>query len=252
MLRVYLSGHVVVEAPDARLEPTDFPGQQGREVFAYFVTRQGIPVAHAELASAIWGDAPPASADTAIRSNVSKLRKQFARVGLDGASTLRSAKGSYELWLPPDTWIDHPIAFNSVHEAEAALEAEDHRAAFAPSAIARHICQRPFLPGNDAEWVEVRRQKLQRTLVRALECRARVYLWNKEYPLAIEAAREATTLEPFRESAHRFLMRAHAAAGNAAEALRVYEECRRFIADELGVPPSVETRQTHAAILKAL
>ena len=122
MLRVYLSGQIVVEGPGARLEPKDFPGRQGREVFAYFVIRHGFPVAHGELASAVWGDAPPASADAALRSIVSKLRKQFARVGLDGATTLRSAQGCYELWLPPDTWIDHSVAFNGVHEAEAALE----------------------------------------------------------------------------------------------------------------------------------
>jgi DNA-binding SARP family transcriptional activator len=29
-------------------------------------------------------------------------------------------------------------------------------------------------------------------------------------------------------------MQAHAAAGDPAEALRVYERCRRFLADELG------------------
>ena len=45
------------------------------------------------------------------------------------------------------------------------------------------------------------------------------------------------------------LMRAHAAAGNRAEALWVYECCRKLISDELGVTPSAETSAAHVDIL---
>jgi hypothetical protein len=44
-------------------------------------------------------------------------------------------------------------------------------------------------------------------------------------------------------------MRAHAAAGNHAEALRVYERCRRFLADELGAYPSPETDALNRRLL---
>jgi DNA-binding SARP family transcriptional activator len=44
-------------------------------------------------------------------------------------------------------------------------------------------------------------------------------------------------------------MRAHVAAGNAAEALRAYERTRRLMADELGVDPSAESRALFAGIL---
>ena len=44
-------------------------------------------------------------------------------------------------------------------------------------------------------------------------------------------------------------MEAHAAAGNRAEALRVYERCRRLLADELGAYPSPETEAVYRALL---
>lgn len=44
----------------------------------------------------------------------------------------------------------------------------------------------------------------------------------------------------------------HAAAGNSAEAMSVYESCRRRIANEPGVAPSPETRELHASILRSL
>ena len=252
MLRVYLSGQMAVESEAHRIVASDFPGRQGREAFARCVLGKGMPLSRSELTAALWAGTPPPAADSALNSIVSKLRRLLDRLGLDGTAVLRSAPGSYELALPADTWIDHEVAFDAIHRAETELRAERPREAYGPSAIARRICERPFLPGSEAEWIENRRIKLRRVLVRALECRSEVYLWNGEHPFAVEAAREATVLEPFRESAYRLLMRAHAAAGNTAEALRVYERCRELIADELGVPPSRETKRVHAEIIAEL
>ena len=46
-------------------------------------------------------------------------------------------------------------------------------------------------------------------------------------------------------------MEAHAAGGNRAEALRVYERCRRLLADELGAYPSPETESMFRDLLVA-
>jgi streptogramin lyase len=45
-------------------------------------------------------------------------------------------------------------------------------------------------------------------------------------------------------------MTAHVAAGNRAEALRVYERCRRLLADELGTYPSPETESIYRELLE--
>ncbi len=68
----------------------------------------------------------------------------------------------------------------------------------------------------------------------------------------MEAARDAVMLEPFRETAYQLLMRAHAAAGNTAEALWVYERCRKLISEELGVDPSRQTREVYRQVLQSL
>lgn len=54
---------------------------------------------------------------------------------------------------------------------------------------------------------------------------------------------------PFRESGHRLLMEALAARGDVAEALRVYEELRVLLRDELGTPPSPATKALHRRLL---
>ena len=252
MLRIHLSGLITIEGEGAVLRPRDFPGQQGRAAFAFLVGHRGGPLSRGDLAEALWPEERPAAWDGALAALVSKVRALLGRVGLEGAEALRSVDGCYELHLPRGTWVDHEVALDSIHEAEAALKAGEPAAAYGPSAVAHHIARRPFLPAQDGRWFEERRDVLAAVLVRALECRAEVYLWNREHSLAVEAAREVVRLRPFRETGHRLLMRAHAAGGNAAEALRVYEGCRELISRELGVPPSQETRALHAELLQAL
>ena len=251
MLRIYLSGHMGIESGGALIRGSDFPGRQGRAAFAYLVGERGGPVTRAALTDALWPAEPPPSWNTALSSIVSKLRSLLSRAGLDGASALRTADGCHELYLPQDAWIDHEVATESIHEAESALKAGDPGGAYGPSAVAHHIARRPFLPGETGRWFEERRAKLASLLVRALECRGEVYLWNREYPLAVEVAREAVALRPFRETAYRLLMRSHAAAGNAGEALWVYEQCRTLMSEELGVTPSRETQLLHLRVLQS-
>jgi DNA-binding SARP family transcriptional activator len=44
-------------------------------------------------------------------------------------------------------------------------------------------------------------------------------------------------------------MEAHVGAGNRAEALRVYEQCRQLLSEELGTYPSPETDSIYRALL---
>jgi DNA-binding SARP family transcriptional activator len=252
VLRIYLSGRITIEAGEHLLGPHNFPGQQGRVAFAYLVGERSRPVSRSEVADALWPAELPPSWDAALSAIVSKLRSLLHQLGLDGSSTLSSAAGCYELRLPPGSWVDLEAAVDGIHEAEAALKAGDPARAYGPSAVAHHIARRPFLPGAEGQWIDHRRERLRSVLIRALECRAEVYLWNREYSLAVEAARDAVALQPFRETGYRLLMRAHAAAGNAAEALRVYERCRKLISEELGVNPSKQTKAVHSEVLQSL
>lgn len=230
----------------------DFPGQQGRVAFAFLVLERGRLITRAELAEVLWPAALPAAWETGLNAIVSKLRTLLGRVpGLE-AGMLGSARGAYELRLPASTWVDVEAAADAIHEAETALRNGDPRSAYGPSAVAHHIARRPFLPGEQGPWIEGRRDRLREILLRALEVRAEVYLWNEENALALQSAKELMTLEPFRESAHRLIMRAHAAMGNSAEALRAYEHCRALIARELGVDPSPQTKATYERVLHSL
>ena len=251
-VRVYLAGRVSIEVAAQLVGPDQFPGQQGRVAFAYLVLERGRPVTVEELAETLWPGDLPAAWGPALRAIVSKLRSLIARPELCGATAVESARGAYELRLPSDSWIDIEAAADAIHDAEAALRQGDPRTAYGPSAVAHHIARRPFLAGEQGRWIEGQRDRLRDILLRALEARAQVYLWNSEHSLALRAAKDLIALEPLRESGHRLIMRAHTALGNTAEALRAYEQCRRLIARELGVDPSPQTKATYEEILQSL
>src|SRR5215208_3547976 len=219
---------LAVEANGASLSEQRFPGRQGRILFAYLAAHQGRAVPRDELAEVLWADELPATWEKAIRVLMTKLRALLEECGIDGSTALTSAFGCYKLTLPAGAWIDVDAALEAVERAQLALAA-----------------------GEDGAWVEQRRRDLREVLVRALECQRDAAFAAEDFDEAARHAEEVTELEPFRESGYRRLMQAHAAAGNPAEALRVYERCRRFLADELGAYPSPETEAAYVEILRA-
>src|SRR5438132_1620530 len=179
---------------------------------------------------------------------VSKLRQKLGSLGLDRDRIIPNAFRCYQLRPPPDTWIDLEAAAEAVHQAEGALIANQPQAAYGPALIAATIARRLFLVGEDSPWIAACRQRQRDLLVRALDCRVAALLANGEVALALDQARAAVELEPYRESGYRRLMQVLVKQGDRGEAIRVYNECRRLLADELGVTPSSETESLRRSL----
>ncbi len=246
-----MTDRLAIEASGTKLDEPRFPGRQGRILFAYLAVQHGRSVPRDELAELLWGEGLPATWEKALTVLTTKLRALLEECGIDGSSMLRSAFGCYQLTLPADAWIDVDAAASAVERAEAALAAEDLDEARAQASTGAELARRVFLPGEDGRWVEDQRRDLRDVLVRALECLRDAALAEGELGNAVRYAAEITELEPYRETGYRALMQAHVAAGNPAEALRVYERCRRFLADELGAYPSPESGAVYLEILRS-
>jgi len=97
------------------------------------------------------------------------------------------------------------------------------------------------LPGEEGDWLDDLRLRLVDVRLRALECLGDIWLAQGDARLAAHDAAEAIALDPYRESSHRLLIRAHLASGERAAAVRAYEACRVLFQSELGVQPAPET-----------
>ena len=249
-LKVFLAGRVALETDGLVLDEARFAGRQGRLLFAYLVAEQGRPVPREELADALWGEAPPATSDKALTVLASKLRAVLTEAGIDGGKALTSAFGAYRLTLPEGTWVDVMAAGDALRTAEAALAADDFAGAKTLAEEAASLTRPSFLPGEEGAWVDRKRRELADILWRALNCLAEASLHSGDAAEAATWAEETIALEPYRETGYRQLMAAHAAAGNRAEALRVYERCRQLLATELGAYPSPETESIYRELLE--
>ncbi|HEU5086255.1 MAG TPA: BTAD domain-containing putative transcriptional regulator, partial [Roseiflexaceae bacterium] len=91
------------------------------------------------------------------------------------------------------------------------------------------------------EWLLAKREFLHIQVLEALHTLALHEEAGGRYEQMRQYAARQIALEPWREGAHRQLMRALALSGERAAALNAFETCRRVLEDELGISPSQET-----------
>jgi len=242
--RIQLCGRLAVELAGRQLTD-EIPAGQARVLFTYLAVTRALPSRRDELVEALWPERAPAGADAALSALLSRLRSVV------GAQTL-CGRGEIHLKLPGDAWIDIEGAEEAIHRAEAAVAQGDWARGWGPSLVAMFTARRGFLPGEDLPWADEHRRRLEEIHIAALECYAAVALGvgGSELAPGERCARELIALAPYRERGHALLMEMLVARGNAAEALRVYEELRARLRDELGATPAPELRALQERVLR--
>jgi SARP family transcriptional regulator, regulator of embCAB operon len=242
--QIQLCGQFAVELHGRRLEQR-LPSRQGRLLFAYLALHRARAIPRDELIDALWPQAAPANATDALTVLLSKLRTVL------GADTL-SGRASVKLALPADGKIDVEETLAAVHRAESAAALGDWARAWSAALAAQLIAQRPLLPEHDLPWLQEWRRRLDDVLQRALEAygEACLGIGGCELAGAERTGRRLIALNPLRESGYRLVMQSLAGRGNLAEALRVYEQARNVLREELGIAPGPAIRELHAQLLQ--
>jgi DNA-binding SARP family transcriptional activator len=242
-IRIQLCGTLAVEINGRRIDD-QLRGRQARLLISYLVLQRFRPIRRDELVDALWPDRLPAATDPALSALLSKLRPLLPSGTLTGRSELH-------LTLPADTFVDLEVAREAIHRAESALAQQHWHRAWGASQGPLFTARRGFLPDEDADWIQEVRRELDALYLRALECyvHACLEVGGTELAAAERAGRELIARAPYRENGYRHLMQALARTGNTAEALHIYEQLRTLLRDELGVTPSTETLDLHAALL---
>src|SRR4051794_2320327 len=109
---IRLAGPIEVTAGDARFEPADFPGRQGRVVFAALALARG-PVDRNELADILWPNRLPSSWTRALSAVISKLKARFA-----GIADIATSGGRWYALEVADAIVDVDAAARAVDTAE--------------------------------------------------------------------------------------------------------------------------------------
>jgi predicted ATPase/DNA-binding SARP family transcriptional activator len=201
------------------------------------------------LVERLWGDAPPATATTALQVHVSRLRKALEPDLRGGAcSAIRTAGDGYALEIDRAR-IDAERFESLVHDAVelAGLEPEH---ALGDVESARALWRgRPWGALADEVWLRSDVARIEELQRRADELWGDVQLALGRHELIVDSLARAVEAEPLREHRWEQLMVALYRCGRQADALRAFQNARRTLTEDLGIEPSPGLRALEQALL---
>ncbi|HWU07096.1 MAG TPA: BTAD domain-containing putative transcriptional regulator [Streptomyces sp.] len=217
---------------------------QQRALLAALLLRDGRTATAAELIDALWGDDPPSQALATVRTYASRLRKIL------GQDTLVSESGGYAVRIPRET-LDLTLAQDLAAEADKARGSGDRPQARTLINKLLGLWDGEALASLPGPYAENQRTSLEEWRLQLTETRLDLDLELGCHAEAVSELTALTAAHPLRERLRELLMVALYRSGRQAEALAVYADTRRLLAEELGVDPRPELAQLQQRILRA-
>jgi tetratricopeptide (TPR) repeat protein len=106
----------------------------------------------------------------------------------------------------------------------------------------------PDTPAFD-DWVMVQREHYRRLAVRGLTALSRLHEVASDYAAALVSLDRALAFDPLQEDLQREAMRLLYLGGDRPAAIRRYDQLRKLLDKEMGMPPMAETRALYDAII---
>ncbi|GAB2575583.1 AfsR/SARP family transcriptional regulator [Kribbella endophytica] len=223
---------------------------QQRAVLAALLVREGAQATIGELIDAVWGsgDLPESAAQT-VRTYVHRLRRVLDPGRPASQSVIASIGDGYALTAAAGT-LDLGVFKQHVADAQAAANFRDLGRAERLLREALALWHGTALAGIPGEFAETQRVYLGKLRLAALELLMTAQL---ELGAATEAANELATItaeHPYDERFRELHMTALYRSGRQAEALAVYQDCQKLLANELGIDPGPALQELHEQVLR--
>src|SRR4051794_17735423 len=241
-MRIGLLGALEVLDDDGR--EVAVAGPKLRALLAVLALHRGRAVPAEQLIDALWGEDPPNEVRNGLQGLASKLRRTL------GSSEVVAMHGAgYALELPAEA-IDVHRFEDLVACARAAVASQDRATAAAlfneAAVLWRGDPLADFAYDDFAVGAITRLSELR---LATIEERLDIELQLGRHQECIAELEELVGAHPLRERLRGLLMLALYRAGRQADALRVYQDGRRFLSEELGLEPGRELRELESAIL---
>ncbi|WP_182897638.1 BTAD domain-containing putative transcriptional regulator [Microbispora sp. H10830] len=227
-----------------RDDGTEVPlgGPARRALLALLLIRPGQVVPSDRLIEEI--DPDGVLSAHALQSQVSRLR-----TALGPAAAIERSGAGYRV-VAADDDVDACRFERLAGQGRTALRDGEAERAVTLLREALDLWRGPALAElTESETAQAAAMRLEELRLAALEDRIEGELRLGEHRAAIAELRELVGRHPLRERLAGLLMRALSAEGGQAEALVVFEETRRHLAEELGADPSPELVALHRELL---
>ncbi len=240
-MRFGILGETRAHAPGGGAAALGGPGR--RAVLALLLLDAGRIVPVPRMVDGLYGDHPPAGVANALQSQVSRLRSVLGDV-------IENHPAGYRLAVDPDEVDVHRFT-RLASAGRTARAAGEPREAARLLGEALELWRGPALADvRQAPFAAAQATRLEELRIAAVEERAAVGLALGRHGELVPELRELVGALPLRERLRAQLMRALAGSGRQFEALAVYQDARRELAETLGADPGPELAEAHLAVLR--
>ena len=235
---------------------TRFESDKVCALLAYLAVEADRPHRREALAGLLWPDYPEQTARHNLRQALFNLRLALGDHSARPPYLLIS-RDTIQFNCASDFSLDlaqfNAIFFNCEENRSRCIEDCSIRAAHLEEIVKLYhgeFLQHFFLEDSAEfeEWALVQRESLHRCVLDAYRYLANYYELHQDFQAMRRHAIRQLELDPWQEEVHCQLMRALALDGQRSAALAQYETCRRVLAEELGVEPSLTTRELYEQI----
>ncbi|GAA3535100.1 hypothetical protein GCM10022419_013290 [Nonomuraea rosea] len=222
-------------------------GERRVGVLTRLALSAGQPVSADQLLAQIWGESTVTTAGKQLHIVVSKLRGVLAPH--QGDDVIETVSGGYQLNLPRER-IDAHLFSLLARRARAARAQGEIATADGLFHRALALWRGDALAGMTASWAQTESVRLEEERLTTLEDHVDLRLAAGDHQAVVPVLTAHVAANPLRERPRAQLMLALYRASRLSEALDVYRETRRVVAEELGIEPGVALRRLQQAVLR--
>lgn len=222
-------------------------GSRQRRLLAMLLIHRNTVVSVDRLAEAVFASEPTAAASTTLRSYIARIRRVLDSP--DGPSIVVTQAPGYLLRVSPEAF-DVAVFDRLVADAAVLLGRGDATAAAPILREALGLWRGDaYAEFADEEWALSEAQRLTELRLVAHERLVEAELAGGRASEVIPAIEALVREHPLREAFRAQLMTALYRAGRQADALRVFQELRGALVEELGLEPSPALSELEARVL---
>ncbi|HYN89463.1 MAG TPA: AAA family ATPase [Ardenticatenaceae bacterium] len=251
MLRIRTLGPFRVHLDDAIVPETAWKTQKNKILLKILLTYRGHALAKEQLMEWLWPELEPGAAGRNLRVAVSQVRQALeARTPRQHSATYILTTDSGYAWnTEAGYWLDADEFVRLAADGTERPESVPSNGTIERLQSALGLYGGEYLEEDRyADWAVAERERLRELHFGLLTRLAEGYARQGRYGRAIGLCREVLVADGCRESVWCQLMLYQYHAGDQAQALRAYDECRRVLAEEMGVEPLPETTKLAAQI----
>lgn len=230
--------------------PVALGGPKEQLVLACLLAQANVAVSTGALIDAVWGDAPPRSAERTLQAYVSRLRRALepGRPASDGSALLPRTGASYRLVVPADRF--DALRFEELARRGASQLAEHQLVAGETLGEALAMWRGDaYADFDDVAPCASEARRLAELRLAVMEDRFEAELAAGGSATLVAELEQAVREQPFRERRWGQLMLTLYRDGRQRDALDAYQRARAVLVDELGIEPGSDLRHLEAAIL---